>query len=364
MSGRIRGQMTLLGAAFALAGPFAAQPAQAYQHNRHTNHQMSGRDAARVIYAGVSHYGRYRSSFHSGFAGGTLQCVPFARENTGIELTGNAANWWDKAFGIYERGARPEVGSILNFRGTSRMRLGHLAVVSNVLDGHTVQIDHANWSGRGVVTRNVTVVDVSPSNDWSAVRVAMGNGEFGSVYPTYGFIYDRPDKGTMLANAGINRNGASLGPAVTTSALSSTPLDFRPLTGGTPIVLAPQPDDEVAEAGDDSGTYRTRRSGSHSYASVHYGRDAMQMARYGYAGSRGNRSGAMMLAQLGRGADRLTSGRMMGGQVLFMGHIASRGGRDVSYAGKGRSYSGMVRQVVTYRHTSQMRVKAGHPGRN
>ncbi len=364
MSGRIQGQLTLLGAAFALAAPFSVQPAQAHQHNRHANHQMSGRDAARVIYAGVSHYGRYHSSFRSGFAGGTLQCVPFARENTGIELTGNAANWWDNAAGVYERGARPEVGSVLNFRGTRRMHLGHVAVVSNVLDSHTVQIDHANWSGRGVITRNVTVVDVSPSNDWSAVRVAMGNGEFGNVYPTYGFIYDRPDKGTMLANAGINRTGTISGSAVTTSASNPTPLDFRPVTGGVPIVLAPQPDDEVAEAGDDSGTYRTRRGGGRSFASVHYGRSAMQMARYGYAGSRGNRSGEMMLAQLGRRADRLTSGRMMGSQVLFMGHLAPHGGRDIASAGKGRSYPGTVRQVVTHQRAGQPHAKTGQPGRS
>ena len=364
MSGWTRGQMTLLGATFALAVPFSAQPAQAYQHKRYASHQMSGRDAARVIYAGASHYGRYRSSFRGGFAGGTLQCVPFARENSGIELTGNAVNWWDNAAGIYERGARPEVGSILNFRGTGRMRLGHVAVVSNVVDSHTVQIDHANWSGRGVVTRNVTVVDVSASNDWSAVRVAMGNGEFGSVYPTYGFIYDRPDKGTMLANAGINRGSALLGPAVTASAPNSTPLDFGPLTAGAPIVLSPQPDEEVAEAGDDSGTYRVRRGGSRSFASVRYGRAAMQAARYGYAGSRGNRSGEMMLAQLGRGADRLTSGRMMGGQVLFMGHIASRGGRDVAYAGKGRNYLGAVRQVAAHQRAGQPHAKAGQRSRS
>lgn len=356
--------MTLLGAAFALAGPFSAQPAQAYQHNRHASYQMSGRDAARVIHAGVSHYGRYRSSFRSRFAGAALQCVPFARENTGIELTGNAVNWWDNAAGIYERGVRPEVGSIMNFRGTNRMRLGHVAVVSNVLDSKTVQIDHANWSGRGVITRNVTVVDVSPSNDWSAVRVAMGNGEFGSVYPTYGFIYDRPDKGTMLANAGINGNGAVSGLGVTTPALNAAPLSLRPLTGGAAIILAPQPDDEVAEARDDVGTYRMRRSGSRSLAAVHYGRSAMQTARYGYAGSRGNRSGEMMLAQLGRGADRLTSGHMMGGQVLFMGHIAPRAGRDIAYAGKGRSYSGMVRQVVTHQRARRPGVKAGQPSRN
>jgi hypothetical protein len=33
------------------------------------------------------------------------------------------------------------------------------------------------------------------------VRVGLGRGgEFGSVYPTYGFIYDRPDRGVMVAN--------------------------------------------------------------------------------------------------------------------------------------------------------------------
>ena len=46
---------------------------------------------------------------------------------------------------------------------------------------------------RGGVARSIPVVDVSEANDWTAVRVGLGrSGEFGSVYPTYGFIYDRP----------------------------------------------------------------------------------------------------------------------------------------------------------------------------
>ena len=300
MSGWIRGQMVALGTAFALTTPFSAQPAQAYQYSRHASYQTTGRDAARAIYAGVSHYGRYRASYRGGYAGGALQCVPFARENTGIELTGNAVNWWDNAAGIYERGARPEVGSVLNFRGTGRMRLGHVAVVSNVLDSRSVQIDHANWSGRGVVTRNVTVVDVSPDNDWSAVRVALGNGDFGSVYPTYGFIYDRPDKGVMLANAGVSRNAAPLAQAqpivLTAPALSPAPLDLRPAAERVTVALAPQQGEEVAEAADDASTYRVRRSVARSMPVMHYGRAAMQMARYGLAGTRGNRGGEMMLA--------------------------------------------------------------------
>lgn len=136
---------------------------------------------------------------------GGISCVPFARAATGMAVKGNAHAWWDDAAGTYQRGARPEAGSVLNFRATSRMRLGHVAVVSRVIDSRTVEIDHANWAGpgsrKGMVARGVPVIDVSERNDWSAVRVALSRGgEFGSVYPTYGFIYDRPDNGIMVAN--------------------------------------------------------------------------------------------------------------------------------------------------------------------
>jgi hypothetical protein len=44
-------------------------------------------------------------------------------------------------------------------------------------------------------------VDVSEANDWTAVRVELGrDGTFGSVYPTYGFIYNRPDTGMVVAS--------------------------------------------------------------------------------------------------------------------------------------------------------------------
>ncbi len=136
--------------------------------------------------------------------GGGLSCVPYARSVTGLDVKGNAHAWWDSAAGTYERGARPEAGSVLNFRSTQRMRLGHVAVVSRVIDGRTIEIDHANWAGpgggKGRVARGVPVIDVSPNNDWSAVQVGLGGGGFGSVYPTYGFIYDRPDRGVMVAN--------------------------------------------------------------------------------------------------------------------------------------------------------------------
>ena len=135
---------------------------------------------------------------------GGLQCVPFARAASGIELKGNAVNWWDAAAGVYERGSQPEVGAVLNFRANGGMRLGHVAVVRQVVNSREIEIDHANWawSGKGNISRGVSVIDVSDRNDWSAVRVALGHrDEFGSIYSTYGFIYDRPDSGTMVASA-------------------------------------------------------------------------------------------------------------------------------------------------------------------
>lgn len=136
---------------------------------------------------------------------GGISCVPFARAASGIELKGNATNWWDAASGIYARGARPELGSVLNFRSVGRMKLGHVAVVATVVNSREVTINHANWAGpgaaKGRVTRGIPVIDVSAQNDWSSVRVGLGHtGAFGSVYPTYGFIYDRPDRGMMVAN--------------------------------------------------------------------------------------------------------------------------------------------------------------------
>jgi hypothetical protein len=42
---------------------------------------------------------------------------------------------------------------------------------------------------------------VSEANNWSAVRLQLaGREEFGSVYPTYGFVYNRPDTGIVTAS--------------------------------------------------------------------------------------------------------------------------------------------------------------------
>jgi hypothetical protein len=140
-------------------------------------------------------------------SGGSISCVPYVRQVTGMDITGNAHTWWGNAAGSYARGARPERGAVMAFRSSGGMRLGHVAVVSRIVSAREVLIDHANWEGpgirKGTVIRGASVVDVSDRNDWSAVRVQVGRDDeaYGRVYPTYGFIYNRPDNGQRMMTA-------------------------------------------------------------------------------------------------------------------------------------------------------------------
>jgi len=124
------------------------------------------------------------------------QCAPFAREFSGIQLFGRAADWWNQAAGRYDRGATPKIGSVLSFEATHAMRAGHVATVTEVVSDRVIKVTHANWSSGGQIERNVEVVDVSPNNDWSAVKVWYGRiGKVGtSAYPTNGFIYSAAPK--------------------------------------------------------------------------------------------------------------------------------------------------------------------------
>ena len=123
------------------------------------------------------------------------QCAQFARLFTGIQIFGDAGTWWEKAVGRYARGFSPQAGSVLVFKPYGPMTRGHVAVVSQVLTDRIIQVTHANWStihgARGQVEKDVTVVDVSPSGDWSRVKVWYDpTGDLGTtVYPTYGFVY-------------------------------------------------------------------------------------------------------------------------------------------------------------------------------
>ena len=103
------------------------------------------------------------------------QCVPFARAASGIQIYGDAWTWWDQAEGRYQRGDTPRVGAVAVFAKTARLPLGHVAVISRIVDGRVVMVTHANWSRqngeRGHAEQDVTLTDVSPDNDWSEVRV-------------------------------------------------------------------------------------------------------------------------------------------------------------------------------------------------
>ena len=214
MARRINGwKLLLVSSVFAVAAPALSHQAFAAKssHSASSHGGFGSHFVAAANHVGSKHgyskNAKSAKSRYSRYAGSSgLQCVPFARAASGIELKGNAVNWWYAAAGVYARGEHPEAGSVLNFRGTGRMRLGHVAVVTNVVGAREIEIDHANWAGpgasKGGVSRGIRVQDVSDANDWSQVRVALGHtGDFGSVYPTYGFIYDRPDDGTMVASA-------------------------------------------------------------------------------------------------------------------------------------------------------------------
>lgn len=111
------------------------------------------------------------TTFASPAAAQFWQCAPFARMVSGIEIYGNAGTWWAQADGRFDRGSRPRVGSVMVMKPYARMRVGHVAMVSAIVSAREIAVTHANWSRRGGVERDVRVVDVSPANDWSRVKV-------------------------------------------------------------------------------------------------------------------------------------------------------------------------------------------------
>lgn len=119
-----------------------------------------------------------------------LNCVQFARARSGLKVSGNAGTWWDHAKGKYARSHEPVPGSVMVFSSTKRMRSGHVAVVRQLVSSREIRIDHANWTNDGHMHLNASVIDVSPNNDWSEVRVwNTRGGSMGTrVYPIKGFV--------------------------------------------------------------------------------------------------------------------------------------------------------------------------------
>lgn len=125
-----------------------------------------------------------------------LECVPYARQLSGIQIFGDAHTWWNQAKGRYVTGHAPKIGAVMAMEPFANSQLGHVATVSKVVDSRTILVSHANWSPiegrRGRIEKNVTVLDVSAANDWSQVRVwyapihNLGN----THWPVSGFIYN------------------------------------------------------------------------------------------------------------------------------------------------------------------------------
>jgi hypothetical protein len=100
-----------------------------------------------------------------------LECAPFARAVSGVQLRGAAADWWPQAEGRYRRTQTPAVGSVLVFRRSTvsacRMATSPSSRASCPIGG--------SWrpmpTGCAIVSEDVPVIDVSPGNDWTKVRV-------------------------------------------------------------------------------------------------------------------------------------------------------------------------------------------------
>lgn len=129
-----------------------------------------------------------------------LECVPFARDASGVDIRGNANKWWKLAAGKYTRSTHPQEGSVFVMRGYKTARRGHVAVVRQILDDRTIVVDHANWGNDGRIYLSAPIRDESVKNDWSKVRVwYTPNNEWGRrIYRAKGFIYP----GTSVANSG------------------------------------------------------------------------------------------------------------------------------------------------------------------
>ncbi|MEZ5994833.1 MAG: CHAP domain-containing protein [Hyphomonadaceae bacterium] len=120
-----------------------------------------------------------------------LQCVPFARQVSGVQIFGDANTWWRQAAGRYPRSQVPAFGSVLVTRGYRDPSRGHVAVVTHIDSPRLIRVDQANWLNGGEVSRGVPVLDVSPNNDWSQVRVwhIPGGHWGGRIYQAEGFIH-------------------------------------------------------------------------------------------------------------------------------------------------------------------------------
>ena len=160
----------LIGSFFILAHPIGAPHAEAV-----ARHGLPVPLSVYNHYRGelaLAHGCRSRTSVPAANAASGLSCVPFARSDIPAsrrrERPGNG--------GTTLPASTPAAGALrqaamLTFRSNGRMRLGHVAVVSRVINPREIESKlHANWwvPAHTAALRNIPVVDVSGASDWTA----------------------------------------------------------------------------------------------------------------------------------------------------------------------------------------------------
>lgn len=144
-------------------------------------------------------------------------CVRAVRSMSDFTIQGDAWTWWQHSEGTYEHDVRPQAGSVLVFKRTGQLGRGHVSLVSGVIDNRTIEVDHT-WLRSGQIRRGMTVIDVSPNNDWSEVRVwNEPTDQLGTrTYPTYGFVLPsgaEPSKDSVLASNAKSGDDSSVRPS-------------------------------------------------------------------------------------------------------------------------------------------------------
>ena len=165
-------------------------------------------------------------------------CVRTVKSMSDFEVRGDAWEWWGNSAAQYERGSMPAMGSVLVFRRSGSMPLGHVSLVSGLVDDRTILVDHTFGGPR--IWRGIRVIDVSPNNDWSAVRVWSGRANVlgSTVFPIYGFIYPEGLQSVPIQTARGADAGDRQSP-ISWDMLASVPTPERPPAArGGPQVAA------------------------------------------------------------------------------------------------------------------------------
>ncbi|MCB8874671.1 CHAP domain-containing protein [Acidisoma silvae] len=269
VTGRLRLNLVAASALFVGLFGISLHAEAATKHEAHksssraTHHQPSHTQHASRSHAHSTHHVAWAPGHHASFrhkswvhhvawhsrqTSAWLECVPYARRVSGIELRGNANTWWREADGRYERGQTPQAGAVLSFQSSRHMELGHVAVVTQTVNPREVLISQANWpmpgQRNGNVSKAISVIDVSPDNDWTAVRVERGHsGDYGSVYATNGFIYGHSTADTLMADELPAKSSPAAAPAGISAGWSQTvQLASAPSYGNGPAIADSAPD--------------------------------------------------------------------------------------------------------------------------